>query len=129
MRDHLPGFLQDRHDLVEAEGLALGDRRDHAARRSRADAACQQSLDECDQVRIRLRAVADRAAALVGIVAEGTGGPLRADEALQQGIEFIDRRRARPDARLAERTAKNVDEGDGLDTLDRVLAGNSDTRT
>ena len=75
--DHLPGFLEDRHDLLEAEGLALGDRGDHGAGRGGADAAGKQALDEGDQLGIRLRAVADRLAAPLGIVAEGAGGAVR----------------------------------------------------
>src|SRR5262249_39721686 len=43
-------------------------------------------------------------------------------EALQEPMQGIERRRTSPDLRLAWRMPKNVNEGDRLDPLDRILA-------
>ena len=52
--EHLRSFVQDVHDLVDAERLFLHDGRDHYARRAGADGACQQRFREMDQIGIGL---------------------------------------------------------------------------
>ena len=69
--EDLMGLFEDRHHLVEAEELALGDRGDHAARRGGADAAGEQALDEGDQIGVGFGHVADPLAMFGGIIAKG----------------------------------------------------------
>src|SRR3546814_19984420 len=57
--DDLRGLLEDRHDLLDADHLALGDRGDHDTGRGGADGARPNALGEADEAGLGLAQVGD----------------------------------------------------------------------
>src|SRR3546814_16893897 len=70
--DDLRGLLEDRHDLLDADHLALGDRGDHDTGRGGADGARQNALGEADEAGLGVAQLGDVEAVGAAIVGEGT---------------------------------------------------------
>src|SRR3546814_2511169 len=71
--DDLRGLLEDRHDLLDADHLALGDRGDHDTGRGGADGARQNALGEADEAGLGVAQLGDVEAVGAAVVGEEIG--------------------------------------------------------
>ena len=117
----LGGLVEDVQDLVQAQGLLLGDGGDHDPRRGPADGPREQGLGEIDGAGIRRQVGHPGHPAGAGKAAKGRSRPLPAQEALRQGQQLSHLGVTPPQGQVGPPgILEGIHEGAGLSHLLRV---------